>query len=83
MIPEHQRESPWLEHYQALRTAISNYEIGGYEPRLEQCSKPEGGFDWDGPDQRPIHDILSGNLPYEEASSESFEAWLEALMDIV
>ena len=66
-IPSDERESPWLEVYLRLCTAIDHHEISGEEPQLNLSSKPEGSYDWYGPNVQPIENVqwvtLEGDNP--------------------
>ena len=82
MIPSEQCQSPWLDHYLALRTAISNYGIEGHEPPLTMLKKPEGALEWAGPDPRPLEGVRE--LDFEgEGADEGFEKWIQEVGGIL
>ena len=57
LIPSDEREYPWLNWYLDLRTAINYHEITGEDPQLSLSLKPEGSYDWFGPDVQLIDNI--------------------------
>ena len=66
----------------ALRTAVSNYDIEGLEPRLRLCESPKGALQWQGPDPRSLEDIRHMEI-LGEGPDEGFINWLEELGGIV
>ena len=66
-IPSDERQSPWLDWYLQLRTAIDHHRITGEDPQLGLSSKPEGSYDWFGPNVQPIENVqqvtLEGDNP--------------------
>ena len=75
-IPRVERQAPWLDHYRALRTAVSNYELSGLQPELALFPTPTGAMDWAGPDPRSANDIQQMEL-MGEGPDEGFGQWLE------
>lgn len=61
-IPSDEREFPWLDFYLRLRTAIDHHEIIGEEPQLTLSSKPEGSYDWYGPNAQPVENVQQVTL---------------------
>ena len=56
-IPLDERESPWLDFYLGLCTAINHHEITQEEPQLSLSLKPEGSYDWYGPNAQPVENV--------------------------
>ncbi|KAF6238756.1 hypothetical protein HO173_003263 [Letharia columbiana] len=81
-IPPHECQSPWLDHYLALRTAVSNYEIEGHEPRLGLVPRPEGALQWAGPDPRPLEGVRE--LDFQgDGADEGFANWRQEVGNIL
>ena len=81
-IPEYERQQPWLDHYRALRTEVSHYQIQGLEPELRLCEQPDGARAWEGPDPRSIEDVRQMDLQ-GEGPDEGFVEWVREFEGIL